>query len=249
MWELFSACRASGDTETAERVVERLVELKSDDPGYNVLASNVYATLGKWDQVRKIRQSLKARGLRGAQDVAGLRFVTEFIFLALNLEDGKISAIEEIKDLSFENNLKLQDWCSNRLQKRCKNIKDLYIWYASQGFVYRCLKAYELMLEDRRSLNRTKFSTAVEEGKQIHAYIVRTSHSNVFVGSALADMYSKCRNIKYAETTLSRMLNNNIISWTAMVVGYGQNGYSEDAVELSVCKRSRVEQMILHSEL
>nr|XP_016461487.1 PREDICTED: putative pentatricopeptide repeat-containing protein At1g68930 [Nicotiana tabacum] len=73
---------------------------------------------------------------------------------------------------------------------------------------------------------------AIEEGKQIHAYIVRTSHSdNVFVGSALVDMYSKCRNIKYAETTFSRMSNKNIISWTAMVVGYGQNGYSEEAVK------------------
>ncbi|XP_060217885.1 pentatricopeptide repeat-containing protein At3g03580 [Lycium barbarum] len=61
---LLSACRASGDTETAERVVERLVELNPDDPGYNVLASNVYATLGKWDQVRTIRKSLKTRGLR-----------------------------------------------------------------------------------------------------------------------------------------------------------------------------------------
>ncbi|KAG5627236.1 hypothetical protein H5410_012454 [Solanum commersonii] len=65
MWgSLLSACRASGDTGTAERVVERLVKLNSDDPGYNVLASNVYASLGKWDQVRTIRKSLKARGLR-----------------------------------------------------------------------------------------------------------------------------------------------------------------------------------------
>ncbi|CAN4110500.1 unnamed protein product [Withania somnifera] len=65
MWgALLSACRASGDTETAERVVERLVELNSDDPGYNVLASNVYATLGKWDQVSTVRKSLKARRLR-----------------------------------------------------------------------------------------------------------------------------------------------------------------------------------------
>ncbi|XP_070006616.1 pentatricopeptide repeat-containing protein At3g03580 [Nicotiana sylvestris] len=65
MWgALLSACRASGDTKTAERVVERLVKLNSDDPGYNVLASNVYANLGKWDQVRTIRKSLKARGLK-----------------------------------------------------------------------------------------------------------------------------------------------------------------------------------------
>ncbi|KAA8529287.1 hypothetical protein F0562_033914 [Nyssa sinensis] len=37
---------------------------------------------------------------------------------------------------------------------------------------------------------------ALKEGKQIHAYIIRTDHmDNVFVGSALVDMYSKCRSI------------------------------------------------------
>ncbi|CAN4126075.1 unnamed protein product [Withania somnifera] len=52
MWgALLSACRATGDTGTAERVVEHLVELNS-------------TILGKWDQVRTMRKSLKARGLR-----------------------------------------------------------------------------------------------------------------------------------------------------------------------------------------
>ncbi|CAN4124673.1 unnamed protein product [Withania somnifera] len=73
---------------------------------------------------------------------------------------------------------------------------------------------------------------AIEEGKQIHAYIVRTFHSkNVFVGSALVDMYSKRKNIKYAETSFCRMPNKNIVSWTAMVVGYGQNDFCEEAVK------------------
>lgn len=61
---LLSACRTIGDIEIAERVSERIFQLNSDDPGYYVLASNVYASLGKWDQVRMIRTSLKARGLK-----------------------------------------------------------------------------------------------------------------------------------------------------------------------------------------
>ncbi|KAL6991135.1 putative pentatricopeptide repeat-containing protein [Sarracenia purpurea var. burkii] len=73
----------------------------------------------------------------------------------------------------------------------------------------------------------------LKEGKQIHAYIIRTNFmGNVFVGSALVDMYCKCRNIKYAETVFKRMTCKNIVSWTAMVVGYGQNGYSEEAVQI-----------------
>ena len=72
---------------------------------------------------------------------------------------------------------------------------------------------------------------ALEEGKQIHAYIIRTDHkNNVFVGSALVDMYYKCKSIKSTETVFVRMTSKNVVSWTAMLVGYGQNGYSEEAV-------------------
>ncbi|KAK9273561.1 hypothetical protein L1049_018371 [Liquidambar formosana] len=61
---LLSACRATGDIKIAERVSERIIELNSDDTGHYVLVSNVYAALGKWDQVRTIRNSMRSRGLK-----------------------------------------------------------------------------------------------------------------------------------------------------------------------------------------
>ncbi|KDP39592.1 hypothetical protein JCGZ_02612 [Jatropha curcas] len=61
---LLSACRASGDLKVAERISQHIVQLDSDDPGYYILASNVYAALGRWDEVRMIRKSIKARGLK-----------------------------------------------------------------------------------------------------------------------------------------------------------------------------------------
>ena len=74
---------------------------------------------------------------------------------------------------------------------------------------------------------------ALEGGKQIHAYIIRTDYKdNIFVSSALVDMYCKCRSIKSAETVFMRMTSKNVVSWTAMLVGYGQNGYSEEAVRI-----------------
>ncbi|XP_038893031.1 putative pentatricopeptide repeat-containing protein At1g68930 isoform X1 [Benincasa hispida] len=74
---------------------------------------------------------------------------------------------------------------------------------------------------------------ALDVGKQIHAYIVRTDYQdNIFVGSALLDMYCKCRNIKSAEAVFRKMRHKNVISWTAMLVGYGQNGYSEEAIRI-----------------
>jgi hypothetical protein len=61
---LLSASQAHGDIKFAERVSEQIIKLSSVDPGYYVLISNVYAALGKWDQVRMIRKSIKARGLK-----------------------------------------------------------------------------------------------------------------------------------------------------------------------------------------
>jgi len=61
---LLSASQAHGDIKFVERVSEQIMKLSSVDPGYYVLISNVYAALGKWDQVRMIRKSIKARGLK-----------------------------------------------------------------------------------------------------------------------------------------------------------------------------------------
>ncbi|XP_047308323.1 putative pentatricopeptide repeat-containing protein At1g68930 [Impatiens glandulifera] len=72
---------------------------------------------------------------------------------------------------------------------------------------------------------------SIKQGKQIHAYVIRTNYANnLFVASALIDMYSKCKRMNYAESVLNRMTTKNVVSWTAIIVGYGQNGLSEKAV-------------------
>lgn len=77
---------------------------------------------------------------------------------------------------------------------------------------------------------------ALEEGKQIHAYIIRTNYKDhLFVGSALIDMYSKCGSTNYAERVFVRMTCRNVISWTTMLMGFSQNGYNEKAIHF-FCK-------------
>lgn len=76
---------------------------------------------------------------------------------------------------------------------------------------------------------------AINEGKQIHACIIRTNlQDNIYVGSALIDMYCKCKSIQYAKTVFDRMKQKNVVSWTAMVVGYGQTGRAEEAVKIFI---------------
>eukprot|EP01018_Ginkgo_biloba_P019323 Gb_30147 [translate_table: standard] len=74
---------------------------------------------------------------------------------------------------------------------------------------------------------------SLELGKEVHEEIIRSGfHSNVFVGSALVDMYVKCRSIKDAREVFDKMPDRNVVSWNAMITGYAQNGNVDAAFKL-----------------
>ncbi|KAL9239491.1 hypothetical protein vseg_013806 [Gypsophila vaccaria] len=75
--------------------------------------------------------------------------------------------------------------------------------------------------------------TTLRLGKQLHGHIVRCRYEdNVLVASSLVDMYAKCGYIKVARRIFSNMKVHDIVSWTAMIMGYAVNGHAHDAISL-----------------
>jgi len=75
--------------------------------------------------------------------------------------------------------------------------------------------------------------TALDQGMMIHAEIIKNGFlSDVFVGSALVDMYAKCGSIEKARNCFDRMPERNTVSWTTMIGAYAQNGHSDEALNL-----------------
>lgn len=65
LWEsLLSACRNLGDIGLAEMVVKRLVEVNPEDSSCYIQLSNVYASAGRWNDVREVREMMRVRGVR-----------------------------------------------------------------------------------------------------------------------------------------------------------------------------------------
>eukprot|EP01018_Ginkgo_biloba_P013991 Gb_31794 [translate_table: standard] len=63
----------------------------------------------------------------------------------------------------------------------------------------------------------------LEQGKQVHSHIIKTLFdSNVFVGSALVDMYAKCGNIRDARQVFDKLSIRNMFSWNALLAGYAR---------------------------
>ncbi|KAL2936429.1 hypothetical protein RDABS01_011843 [Bienertia sinuspersici] len=70
-------------------------------------------------------------------------------------------------------------------------------------------------------------------GKWVHELINKEKlESNVYVSTALIDMYAKCGSITEARALFDEMPEKNVVSWNAMISGYGLHGLGHEAVTL-----------------
>lgn len=74
---------------------------------------------------------------------------------------------------------------------------------------------------------------ALQEGNQVHVVSIKTGFQyDVFVGSALVDMYAKCGSIKNAQNVFDEMPKRNVVSWNAMITGFAQHGRGIETLEI-----------------
>ncbi|XP_021803226.1 pentatricopeptide repeat-containing protein At4g39530 [Prunus avium] len=73
----------------------------------------------------------------------------------------------------------------------------------------------------------------LELSKQIHGLVTKYGYClDVFAGSALIDVYSKCSCISDARLVFEEMNEKDIVVWNAMFCGYTQQLESEEALKL-----------------
>ncbi|KAL2325058.1 hypothetical protein Fmac_024116 [Flemingia macrophylla] len=65
IWEaLLASCRIHGNMELGIQAAHRLLKLVPQQDGTYITLSNMYATLGKWDEVVRVRQLMRERGVK-----------------------------------------------------------------------------------------------------------------------------------------------------------------------------------------
>ncbi|KAK4770057.1 hypothetical protein SAY87_030589 [Trapa incisa] len=70
-----------------------------------------------------------------------------------------------------------------------------------------------------------------EQGKQMHAYTVKVPCGwDISVVNSILDMYLKCGLLDDAEKYFGEIPLRNVVSWTAMITGYGKHGLGKGAV-------------------
>lgn len=70
-------------------------------------------------------------------------------------------------------------------------------------------------------------------GKWVHGLIKEESFEpSIYVSTALIDMYMKCGSIEEAKKLFDSMGEKNIVTWNAMISGYGLHGHGTEALKL-----------------
>ncbi|XP_031475003.1 pentatricopeptide repeat-containing protein At2g20540-like [Nymphaea colorata] len=106
--------------------------------------------------------------------------------------------------------------------------------YLDGGRCYVALQLYARMLRSGLTPSNFCFPLALKAsarlpslpvGKQIHAHVVKFgAGADVFVASALVDMYAKCGKLTVALQVFDKMPERNVVAWTALVDACAKSG-------------------------
>ena len=82
-------------------------------------------------------------------------------------------------------------------------------------------------------LNACTCPVALERGREVHVHIIEAGlQSDVRVGTALINMYSKCGGIRDARLVFDKMGKRDVISWNAMIGGLALYGCGQEALQI-----------------
>ncbi|KAL1195815.1 Pentatricopeptide repeat-containing protein [Cardamine amara subsp. amara] len=75
--------------------------------------------------------------------------------------------------------------------------------------------------------------SSLKLGSQVHCYSLKTGLVlEQFITNGLIDMYAKCGSLGEARRIFDSMDNQDVVSWSTLIVGYAQSGFGEEALIL-----------------
>ncbi|XP_043726122.1 pentatricopeptide repeat-containing protein At1g08070, chloroplastic-like [Telopea speciosissima] len=120
--------------------------------------------------------------------------------------------------------------------------------YAHNGYLHESLSIFEMMEAEKFPPNETTLVTILsicaklgnlEMGLKVKKLINQNKLCmNMIVSTAILEMYVKCGAVDEARQEFDRMLERDVVAWSAMITGYAQNGRPNEALELFDLMRS-----------
>ncbi|GAV71167.1 PPR domain-containing protein/PPR_2 domain-containing protein/PPR_3 domain-containing protein/DYW_deaminase domain-containing protein [Cephalotus follicularis] len=123
--------------------------------------------------------------------------------------------------------------------------------YAKYGYADEAVELFrEMISRNIRTDSITVRSTilacaqvgSLKLARWMDEHISKSNYNNdVFVNTALIDMYAKCGSVDLARKVFDRTPDKDVVVWSAMIVGYGLHGLGQEAIDIyQAMKQTRV---------
>ncbi|KAL2349198.1 hypothetical protein Fmac_003198 [Flemingia macrophylla] len=114
--------------------------------------------------------------------------------------------------------------------------------FSQNGISVEALKLFDEMYFNGLDINEVTFLCAIQacsnsgylqKGKWIHHKLIVSGVKNdLYIDTALVDMYAKCGDLKTAQSVFDSMSEKSVVSWSTMIAAYGIHGQITSATTL-----------------
>ncbi|POO03447.1 Tetratricopeptide-like helical domain containing protein [Trema orientale] len=114
--------------------------------------------------------------------------------------------------------------------------------FSQNGYSYEAIRLFDQMYFNRIEMNEVTFLLVIqacselgysEKGKWVHHKLITCGVSlDIYIGTALTDLYAKCGDLRTARRVFDSMSERSIVSWSVMIAGYGMHGEINGAISL-----------------
>lgn len=156
--------------------------------------------------------------------------------------DSNVSVVTGLVDMYAKCNCILGAECAFRTASRTKSH---LLWtamvsgYSHNGYGHEAMECFRDLHMEGIESNQFTFPSilaacatveALNFGRQVHGCIIKCGlDPNVFVQSALLDMYARCRDFNDARLVLATVEVENVTAWNSMIVACVREGFEDTA--------------------
>ncbi|KAK6239090.1 hypothetical protein QUC31_004559 [Theobroma cacao] len=127
-------------------------------------------------------------------------------------------------------------------------VKDIISWttmincYSKNKQFREALAVFEEMRRNKVSPDEVTMASvisacahlgALNTGKEIHHYVMQNGfYLDVYIGSALVDMYAKCGSLERSLLAFFKLREKNLFCWNSVIEGLAVHGYAQEALAM-----------------
>ncbi|XP_012067732.1 putative pentatricopeptide repeat-containing protein At1g69350, mitochondrial [Jatropha curcas] len=114
--------------------------------------------------------------------------------------------------------------------------------FSQNGNSLEAISLFDQMYLNCLDMNEVTFLTAIqacsqighlEKGKWVHHKLITYGiKEDLYINTALVDMYAKCGDLLTAKEVFNSMPERSVVSWSVMIAGYGMHGDVDAAISL-----------------